>query len=280
MKSSRSTLPSVCVCFVCDDNFLPGLLVLLYSLLKNEPSAQNWSFLGFYDDLISPLSQQSKIAISSICSTVRFENISVAEYRNFRSTPASARLSLLKFECFRVTDYDLVLYLDTDIVVLAPLSKLMSNFVASKLKIAGVENKSRSSDFRHYKFSSLPMNAGVFLLHGNIGGNIYDSLLQEAASRGKPDHGPSMICQPIMNSVLGSESWEYLALPCFFNFRDLDSFPEKKDAIVILHFVTRTTNQRKPWLEPVAASNITPAARLWHQYASEVSTVLLTPKQP
>lgn len=262
--------PRVCVCFVCDDHFLPGTVVLLHSLLRNEPCATGYDFLAFHDGALSSLSEQSKEVIRSVCPRVGFVEVARPEYRQFPAEPCSARISLLKYECFKIEGYEVIMYLDTDMLVVAPLAPLVSTFLESGLPISGVENKSRSRDFRRYAFVSFPMNAGMFLLRGGAGSEMYDALLREVKRKGSAGVPQQMVCQPILNDVLAAAGWEYLAAPCAYNFRDLKDSVRMREQAAILHFVTRTTTRGKPWLTN-PAPELQESAGVWQSYAAEAA---------
>jgi lipopolysaccharide biosynthesis glycosyltransferase len=116
-----------CVATVVSDPFVYGALVMLASFRRENP----W-FAGdlviLHDDTTSPLSAKNRELIARIAPEARFQAVDIRRFeRVFRfaedvvRTPERLRAAFLILECFTFSQYERVLTLDSDMVILGSL---------------------------------------------------------------------------------------------------------------------------------------------------------------
>lgn len=262
-----------------DDEFIQGLEVLLFSLKCNDSYYCNYNIVCLYDNNISPFSKKNRVLIKKIIPELTFREINVKEYRYFPASRPKDRISLLKFELFNSinleSDYNI--YLDSDMIVLKSIFPLILELDKSKLSICGVENRSRSKDFRIYSFESFPMNAGIFALKTSLIKQIfnYDEIIEEINNVPR-DQKLLMLCQPILNYIFHKRDLSYLSAPRFFNFRELKETEKNINSISIIHYVTRTTNKSKPWdlrINQLQNDDNELSYRIWKTYKNKINEI-------
>lgn len=99
---------------VCNDNYITGMLVFLFSLLKHNNLECDLKI--YYKDNLS-LENQNKI--KKLYKNIMFENVQDPDLK----TMYPAFLSLL---CFKEIEYDRVVFLDCDILCIGSITKLLN----------------------------------------------------------------------------------------------------------------------------------------------------------
>ncbi|MER5429681.1 glycosyltransferase [Streptomyces sp. NPDC002588] len=106
-----------------DENYLPGFLVLLRSLALSNPDVCE-DFLVFHDDL----RPASVAAIRALHPRVQFRRVDADHYDSYVKGDQDnylVRKAYFILDVFRIRDYDTVITLDTDMVVLGPVKELL-----------------------------------------------------------------------------------------------------------------------------------------------------------
>lgn len=185
----NAAYPRTCLITISDSEFSIGTEVLLYSFHKYNPE-----FKGDVVVICEDLPQQDRQRISSV-SAVRFEapnerlRESVERLREHEPRLNDIYRRLFSLEAFRLSEYDRVVYLDSDMYCMGDISHL---FTANDPFLACADgftyadriearlNEGASGDFRerYGKRMSASFNAGVMSIGPRaLGDSIYDDLL-------------------------------------------------------------------------------------------------------
>jgi lipopolysaccharide biosynthesis glycosyltransferase len=279
-ENNRAEISSkICICFIGDDNFIDGSLVMLYSLLRNDIESRGVDKVCFYDNEISVLSEKNISLLKKIDSNIIFKQVSVEPYRTFSVRFKGHNLSLLKFECFNLEHYDFVFYIDTDILILKPILGLIVELRKSMNHVfLCVENMSRSWKYSEFEFKTLAANAGFYLVKCYdyfLVKEIYERCLREVKKTAECRSAPEMVCQPIFNRVLSEINLSYISAPVSFNYRNTSEYSRFKDRIAVLHYVSRTLGKKKPW-EVIYdnSSQVTEDLSVWKYYFDDVVEIV------
>ncbi|KAG4102883.1 nucleotide-diphospho-sugar transferase [Neocallimastix lanati (nom. inval.)] len=135
-----------CLCTILNDDYVIGFETMLFSFYKHN----NWfngDILIIHDDKYSILSNESKKRILYKFPNVKFLKIDTLKYSkiNLNFIPKKFIPPLIKFEIFGLTDYDKVLYIDSDTLVLSNIYELFNNneniicFTHEKYKVKNKE---------------------------------------------------------------------------------------------------------------------------------------------
>jgi|GEM_PF-1514017 len=134
-----------CLCTVLNDKYIIGFETMLYSFYKNN----NWfngDILIMYDVKYSILSDKSKKEILSKFPNINFLKIDTSKYNkvNMNFIKKNFIPPLIKFEIFGLTNYDKVLYIDSDTLILSSIYELFirdENIICFTHERYLVENK-------------------------------------------------------------------------------------------------------------------------------------------
>tara|TARA_B110000908_G_C10233549_1_gene441935 strand:+ start:314 stop:1099 length:786 start_codon:yes stop_codon:yes gene_type:complete len=115
---------NICISLVAEDGYLPGVLVTVVSFLKHNP----W-FTGDIVIFDAGLSKKNQKILKRKLRCLYFrpipKQIYDAEYSKTNRFPKRLIPAFYKFEFFGLTDYDLVIGLDTDLLIQSELSKFL-----------------------------------------------------------------------------------------------------------------------------------------------------------
>ncbi|MER7174547.1 glycosyltransferase [Streptomyces mesophilus] len=210
-----------------DENYLPGFLTLLRSLALSNPDICE-DFLVLHDGL----RPDSVARIRALHPRVVFRRVNAGHYDAYEKGDQDnylVRKAYFILDVFRVRDYDTVITLDTDMVVLGPIGELLA--------------------LRH-GFGAVPQfffndmnrkfNSGLLVIQKEFLTDEFCSRIDEVGRSGayeldKHDQG-------ILNAILDGD---YLKLDPRYNFvkRRLSGDGPVPEDISVLHF----TGRHKPW---------------------------------
>ncbi|KAG4082926.1 nucleotide-diphospho-sugar transferase [Neocallimastix lanati (nom. inval.)] len=160
-----------CLCTIVNDKYVVGFETMLYSFYKHN----NWfngDILVIHDDKYSVLSNESKKGILSKFPNVKFLKINTLKYDKVNMKSISKRFipPLIKFEIFGLIDYDKVLYLDSDTLVISNIYELFNrneNLICIAKHIYSVENKEIWNNIFNGKRRT-EINNGVIFINKNM----------------------------------------------------------------------------------------------------------------
>jgi lipopolysaccharide biosynthesis glycosyltransferase len=210
-----------------DEAYLPGFLTLLRSLALTNPTVCE-DYLVFFDDL----KPASVSAIHRLHPGIHLRRVQAEHYDAFVKgdrTNYLVRKAYFSLDAFRVRDYDTVVVLDTDMVLLDDISELLE----VREGIGAVEQ------FFHND-SGVKLNSGLLVLNREVLNDEFVARIDETGRSGsyeldKHDQG-------ILNAILEGG---FVRLDQRYNYvkrrltGDLDVPPD----VAVLHF----TGQHKPW---------------------------------
>ncbi|MGW1322249.1 glycosyltransferase [Streptomyces antibioticus] len=107
-----------------DENYLPGFLALLRSLALSNPDVCE-DFVVLHDGL----RPASVAAVRALHPRVQFRRVNAAHYDSYVKGDQDnylVRKAYFILDVFRIRDYDTVITLDTDMVVLGPITELLT----------------------------------------------------------------------------------------------------------------------------------------------------------
>lgn len=219
-----------CICTICDKKFIPGFEVMLKSLLDSNPvisEKKEWDIIVLTNDLQEGDLYRAKALYNDISlqriDTKKYEEIN----ETLNKTIPEANGSYLKFEVFSLEEYDRVLFLDSDLLILQDISELLEmdcDFGACR-------------DLLIEQFNSGVMSIGKKYL----GEDKVNDLIELTKTQGPGEHAD----QDILNLYFK----DYFEIPIYFNFLKtyynypfLHKFPIPQH-FKILHYIIH-----KPWI--------------------------------
>jgi lipopolysaccharide biosynthesis glycosyltransferase len=236
---------SSCLATVVSDPFVYGAVVMLASFRRENPWFEG-DIVILHDDTTSPLSPKNRELIARIAPEARFQPVDIRRFeRIFRfaedvvRTPTRLRAAFLILECFTFSQYERVLTLDSDMVVLGSLRflfELEQEFCVVRA---------------HDTVADLPLpffNTGTMMIRGSM----LDADMLETISHALEgvsvdrDHGKAD--QAVLNVFFRDRPKTYLDGRYNFSKRlvpagDLDVLKFLRDKDVrVLHFLGE-----KPW---------------------------------
>lgn len=209
-----------------DDNFLIGFKAFIKSFLYHNP----WFDYEFLI-LDVGLSENSKAEIKEYYKNVLFRKIDYDKYRevNFERTNKKLQKTYYTLDVFNQCDFDRIVFIDMDTVVLADISFLFE----CPAGLAAVQ----AYDFKQDKMRQ-SINSGVFVVNREyINGDTYRRLIRIAR------RGYAMPDQKVINKFF-NDKIDFLPKAYNVEKRMLHTQDFKDDLIdiKILHFVAS-----KPW---------------------------------
>ncbi|MFF4435738.1 glycosyltransferase [Streptomyces sp. NPDC001621] len=208
-----------------DENYLPGFLVLLRSLALSNPGVCE-DFIVLHDDL-----KPSSIArIRALHPRIVLRRVDAGHYDSYVKGDQDnylVRKAYFILDVFRTRDYDTVITLDTDMVVLGDLGELL-------------ELREGLAAVPQFFYGQHKLNSGLLVIQREYLSDEFCAKLDQAGRTGayeldKHDQG-------ILNAVLDGD---FVRLDTRYNFvkRRLSGDLPVPDDTAILHF----TGRHKPW---------------------------------
>jgi lipopolysaccharide biosynthesis glycosyltransferase len=210
-----------------DEVYLPGFLTLLRSLALTNPTLC-LDYVVLYDDL----TPASVSAIHRLHPHIRFRRVDASHYDAFVKgdrTNYLVRKAYFSLDAFRIRDYDTIVVLDTDMVVLGDISPLLD----VREGIGAVEQF-------FYNDSGAKLNSGLLVLNAEVLNDEFVARIDRTGVSG--EYELDKHDQGILNAILEGG---FVRLDQRYNYvkrrlsGDLDVPPE----VAVLHF----TGQHKPW---------------------------------
>ena len=280
-KKSTTT----CAAAVCDDNYVPGLIILIESIKKHNPWF-NLPFIVFGDNdkHIGPKNQELLLKIYPY---FEFENlgdqyaqVKEANEGNMRYNRFSQ--TFLGLNAFNLTKYQKVLYLDTDILCLGDFTPLLSDTVEADF--LGIGDSQQPTEARAYfqkiNDTKVPLsinstakvydiNTGVYVINsGLISQEVFKQLFTLATEGviGEKNLGGD---QDVINHFLKTHSYTLAYMPFDYNsslrtYRNENFSQLKEKPPVFIHYLGK-----KPWSEklPIIGGKLSKIRWFWVEQA-------------
>ena len=277
----------VCACSVCDNNYVPGLIILIESILEYN----NWFNLPFYifmdsDKKINQKNQQLLLKIYPhfyfLDLEESFREIKIKNLQNIRFNRFSQ--TYLGLSAFKLTDYKKVLSLDTDILCQGDFKILISNqvegdFIAvsdSQRPLKVIEyfrKQNKTKSFISIESTKKPyqVNTGVYVLHEKlISTEVFEELFhlaKDGVTNGEQLGGD----QEVINYYLEQKKDIILTYAPFIYNTSARTFAGKKfkqlkiTKPVFIHYVGN-----KPWNDKILIyGKMKHIRQFWIKYAQK-----------
>jgi lipopolysaccharide biosynthesis glycosyltransferase len=134
-----------CLCFVLTKSYIIGAKVMLYSFF-NTTKQFNHDIVCFHD---SSINENHKNEIKEINENIIFKEINETKYLNLETETKRLKNSFYKFEIFSLDNYDRIVFLDSDLVVIKNINYLF-------------ETESDISAIQDYSTEWIDQNKNIF----------------------------------------------------------------------------------------------------------------------
>ncbi|MEU1165206.1 glycosyltransferase [Streptomyces sp. NPDC005921] len=208
-----------------DENYLPGFLVLLRSLALSNPGVCE-DFVVLYDDL-----RPASIAkIRALHPRIVLQRVNDTHYDSYVKGDQDnylVRKAYFILDIFRLRDYDTVITLDTDMVVLGGLGELL-------------ELREGLAAVPQFFYGQHKLNSGLLVIQKEYLSDEFCAKIDKIGRSG--DYELDKHDQGILNAVLDGD---FVRLDAKYNFvkRRLSGDLPVPEETKILHF----TGRHKPW---------------------------------
>jgi len=255
------------ICFICDDNYKIPTIVAINSLKRNINRSGG---LQYVCHIVSfGLSDDSIKAFSALGENGFDVQIKIVDDKNFKERLNQVhqrthvtQSALLKFELPNLfSNYDKVLYLDSDVLIRSDISDVFSIDISNSYMAASTEYWGRYNELR-YHFShrngeNWEFNAGFMLF--NIQKMLKDGVIAKLW-QAKMSSQSFLMDQACLNTVIGQD---YYHLSIRYNFNpmfsgpfnvpyinevyntDYSSMEDVMDDAAVIHYVS---HEAKPWV--------------------------------
>jgi lipopolysaccharide biosynthesis glycosyltransferase len=112
---------------VCNDEYIDGAKVMLYSMKKNINNLDRCDFKIYYNDNVSPLSEENKQSLKKIIPNIIIEHVDNECYLNSKipyDRSEGSKAAYLTLESFNETEYNKVILFDVDMLCIGDISDL------------------------------------------------------------------------------------------------------------------------------------------------------------
>lgn len=248
----------IVIAFACDEGYSKHVAVVMQSIFTNATMADRHEF----HILTMNLSLDSENRLLEVAArgkaTLLVHRLTAERLAGFptASLPLETYLRLLLPDL--LPDYDKILYLDADLLVLDSLSTLWNFPIGDKAVGAAIDTLTilKGTALEHFKALQLPdkhsyFNAGVLLLNLKV---LREIKLLESVKKWTAKHADLMINsdQDALNAILGGNvsyfhlRWNLqapLIAPIKLGWKCSQEHVNAVSAPAIIHYVTN----RKPW---------------------------------
>ncbi|MGW4909687.1 glycosyltransferase [Streptomyces sp. NPDC004270] len=208
-----------------DENYLPGFLVLLRSLALSNPGVCE-DFVVLYDDL-----RPASIAkIRALHPRIVLQRVNDTHYDSYVKGDQDnylVRKAYFILDIFRLRDYDTIITLDTDMVVLGGLGELL-------------ELREGLAAVPQFFYGQHKLNSGLLVIQKEYLSDEFCAKIDKTGRSG--EYELDKHDQGILNAVLNGD---FVRLDAKYNFvkRRLSGDLPVPEETKILHF----TGRHKPW---------------------------------
>jgi len=272
----------VALCSVVSDEFVAGFIAMYRTLVQHNPTWSEYPFFVFSQVDNCRLSDQGKALIAAHCEKALFVEVNNDDYAGIHhyaetviGTPPRLRAAFYILESFRLHNFDIVVSLDSDMLILGSLEELLWE----KNRFSAVRARDSSSNAPARFVNTGVMVVGNYYLNPAILKDFTKALKTRPLLKGsgKAD-------QAIINIFFQNETINYLLGKFNYTKRTVHNQMGKKaiadinrvrafladQDVRVLHFVGE-----KPWDTKMVAEELEYAALedIWYQTFYEVASV-------
>ena len=271
---NKTSYSNILFCTITNDEFFPGTAVMLYSMKKHLKSFDSNHIRIFFDNNISPLSNDNQALLKSLSSNIELIEIKDKIYRNAICKYEKHRLAYLTIEAFNQNDFSKIIFFDGDMLTL----KDFSHSINFSFPIFGSKDgKFKNGKGPRFKWRSI--NTGFFGFDSKkIPSSTYPDLKEMVRKRNDPNS--ELLDQKMINNYFSKNKIPQLLIHHYNNFRDYgasgngsEKFLKKKlNKIKIIHF-SGYEIRPKPWeISSVNQKKLNThiAYKLWLNYANDL----------
>ena len=265
-----------CVCTMVNDKFARGCEVMLYSFLSNN----SW----FDGDVVvicgkegspMPLSEDSKERIGNIYHKTIFKEYEYSDFFDIINKVQNFALAgteslLYKFPVFEMEEYDRILFLDSDLLIIGDIKELFDNdapFTACPDRCDAAYN-----DTLWHKRTEEYYNMGLFVVNkpyihkGMINEflSLFDTIDFTQITRWNPHHG-NFVDQDTFNAYF-LDKGAVVAPASIYNFDRFRFDDGNNDRAKIVHYL----EPNKPWEGCTSCAS----TDVWKEYEKKYETWL------
>ena len=265
----------VLLCTICDDNFFPGTIVMLYSMKKHLKNFNNYKIRIFTDNCISLLSSENRMMLNKLFSNIEIIDVNNEVYRNAKVEIQEHRLAYLTMEIFNQNDYDYILFFDGDMLTIKDFSDAFNfSFPIFGSRVGKFRLKNGPSFFWKY------INTGFFGISKKfLPENLYSIFMDIIINR--DDKRLQLLDQKIINNYFNVNHYPYLVLNHYYNFRNFgagdngseDFLKKHLSNIKIIHYSGYKVRP-KPWkFDSIKEHKLEEhlAYKIWAETAKEIT---------
>jgi lipopolysaccharide biosynthesis glycosyltransferase len=258
---------NVALCTICNDSFVLGTKVLLFSFLEKNKWFKG-DIIVFYSENYSSLSNESMQILNKIYPKIIYKKIDESDYsaliEKFKTLPGSNLRfvpSFFTFDAFDLVEtYENVVYLDSDMIVLDDLSELFSLDIG----IAVTPDAGEYDISKKYQ----RFNGGFLVLGNSIRGKNYkNKLISQGMNLYKMQHADQTILNDVLKNNIYYLNSRYNCLKrCFPD----NKFKEFDKSIKIIHYVgAKPWNKNKVGME----LNYSKIENIWHLLYTKIKKI-------
>lgn len=262
----------------CDQRFVRGLYVLLYSMKKHVAYFENSTVKVLYDPRISGFEDSSKSMIQKAYPNVFFQDVDVPLYREVGVRYEVHRPALLTIETFREREHERIVFLDSDTLFISNTD--FSTF-STNYDYMGCKTGVSYSSFNGFSETWTNVNTGLIIASPNLN-RYYDALIDYI--RSKRRFGV-FLDQEIINQVFRAKNVKQYILEGIYNasldrtyFRNYNKVSRTKgrrvslDKVILLHF-SGYHSVPKPWSVSAESLAHLEPYKIWNRYYFEAKSI-------
>jgi len=224
---------------ICNDGYLEYTSKLLRTFMQHNPEFEG-DYVVLYSDDYTKLSDKSKDILDEVCPGIKFINFPLRyEYYAIQQKLTNGLVksnrtrlfhTIWKFELFRLKDWDEVIFMDSDMIVVNSLKSLwwICNLNRnSQFMMCNDEWLKGQVDSKLHKYTIEDyLNTGLIIVRPNLlPEGIYERLVNYALSTKVEDLPNKGIYsdQDFINGFLRTESLNITVLPKYYNCWSIDA---------------------------------------------------------
>lgn len=243
---------------VCSDNFVPGLIALIKSI-KYYNKNFNYDFKVVHHDEYCKLNEKSKNDLIKEYHNFKFQKVTIEDFKvgKIRIKHPRNNFSLyLSIFAFNQLEYDRVIFLDSDLIVLGNIDKIIN----LENDFCAANDNQKNKIFFKDTIKTIDINSGLMIINKKYNNtNTFNNLLGIIHKQ----RMTKLFDQEIINLFFKNKKITYLPLEYnrqvreFYTNNKFKNFQKNND--LILHFTGP-----KPWLGGIP--NCSEMEKIWWKY--------------